>query len=209
MTSGAQRRGESFAGSVIPLLAVGALASVAGCAKTPPPAGATLMADDGWGPTVEGPVVAGSDDVVPPPARRPRATVPSERTRWAHADRLAKLATAVGRAPSEHGDGSLERSTLVTPEQRTTYLGLTRATRMPPGTLIVQPHADPTRPDDISFYFAMMKNDTGADAWAYVVLDRALRVAADDRLDMCARCHDEAPYQGLFGPPRGATFDPP
>jgi hypothetical protein len=44
--------------------------------------------------------------------------------------------------------------------------------------------------------------------WEFVVIDAEDRVAARGALEACRRCHLEAPYDGLFGPPQDVWKGP-
>ena len=69
--------------------------------------------------------------------------------------------------------------------------------KFPVGALIAQLH-HPIDEDSVTAIFVM---DRTEDGWNFVVLDAEKRVVTRATLDMCARCHAEAPRDGLFGPP--------
>lgn len=173
------------------------LATVAagGCADPPRAA----YGDDGWGPSLR-PGHEAPRDESRPPAPRARPIPEAERTRWPRADELPTLAQIGGRAPSEHLDGAYERTVMVD-AGAAGYANLTIATRFAPGALVVQRHH---AGDEVVALYVMERLAPGDEGdWRYGVLDPALRLASTDTT-LCARCHQEAPYQGLFGPPPGA-----
>jgi hypothetical protein len=119
----------------------------------------------------------------------------SERQRWNRADELDQLDVVQGRTPSEHLDGVFDRTVLVNASARS-YRTLSRSTVLPSGALVVQRHH--LRGEDATaVYFVMERLPSGN--WTFLVVDRELRVAAAQHLERCARCHADAPYNGLFG----------
>lgn len=176
-------------------LAAAVLAAGAGCGERPPP----VVGDDGWGPSLRGGEVAVNEDA--PPAPRARPLPPAERARWARADEIAGLTQVGGRDRSEHLDGAYERTVLVD-AAASGYGQLTTGTRFSPGALVVQRHHEGD--DRVVAIYAMERLAEGtapaARDWRFWVLDPSLRVAAVD-VALCARCHAEAPFRGLFGPP--------
>ena len=167
---------------------------VAACSSAPVQSN---LGDDGWGPS--------HDDAAPPRKRpvAPRALpIPEgKRQPYARASEIANLKEIPGRSQSEHLDGVFDRSVWVS-EQAAGYLALTPGTVMAPGALIVQRH-HPRGSDRTVAYFVMEKLAQGSQSetrdWRFLVLDDELRVAAEKNLQLCGRCHADAPYNGLFG----------
>lgn len=148
--------------------------------------------DDGWGPSAN---------------ERPRAQVvepralpipEAQRTRWSGADALASLTEVAARSPSEHLDGVFDRTVLVSPTLA--YGALTAHTIVAPGTIVVQRH-HPRGDERTVAYFVMEKVTPAALGWRFLVVDEKLRVAAHENLELCTRCHADAPFGGLFGVP--------
>lgn len=169
--------------------------SLLACGESTPPRSPT--GDDGWGPTLRGESFA-APEPTPPPAPRARPIPEEKRQPWAHAAR--KLTALELRGASEHDDDRYERTLSVSPEQVERYRHLTQGTVMPAGTIILQRHHEPGQ-EAVAVRYAMVKKEGPPDAWQFVVLDDALRVAADAQLTLCVRCHQEAPFNGLFGLP--------
>jgi hypothetical protein len=108
---------------------------------------------------------------------------------------MASLQEITGRSPSEHLDGRFDRSVLVS-ASASAYATLTASTKLPPDALVVQRH-HPRGAERTVAYFVMQRQEKG---WRFLVLDEKLRVAAEKNLRLCARCHADAPFDGLFGP---------
>jgi hypothetical protein len=176
-------------------LAAAVLGALAGCAERRP----AVFGDDGWGPSFRGGEPAPDADG-PAPAPRAQALPPGARSRWAHADELPSLAQIGGRERSEHLDGAYER-TVVVNDAAAGYAHLTAGTRFPPGALVVQRHH---AGDEVVAYYVMERVEAPEDdplgGWRFSVVDPALRAAATE-MSLCARCHREAPFGSLFGPP--------
>jgi hypothetical protein len=154
----------------------------------------------GWGPEQSGaPTPAALDR---PPAPRLGLIPSAQRRPWEQ--RLDALRPAGPRGPSEHGDGSLERSVLVN-EQAASYAELSSIEAMPVGALLVERH-HPAGRDEVASIYAMLKRAAGyapeQSDWEFFVIDAGGRVAARGKLAPCARCHLEAPFDALFGPGR-------
>ncbi len=167
----------------------------ASCAPAPPTAPDT--SEDGWGPSLS------ERDGPPKKPVAPRALpiAESKRERWARADEMPKLSLLSGRSPSEHLDGVFDRTVMVDAAV-SGYRTLTATTTMVAGALIVQRH-HPRGAERVIAYFIMEKLEKGARPhardWRFLVVDEKLRVAADQQLSLCARCHADAPFNGLFG----------
>lgn len=170
-----------------------ALLLLLACAPEPQaPAG-----EDGWGPTLAEVGEPRRAHVVPRALPIPE----SERTRWEHADALPDLRAVAVRSRSEHLDGVYDRTVLVNAAAGA-YENLTRGSAALPGALVVQRH-HPRGAESVVVYFAMERLAKGsrpaARDWRFLVVDETLRVAASDNLQPCARCHADAPFDGLFG----------
>ena len=174
---------------------VAAILLLAACSTPAHPPSAT--ADDGWGPSLDDDNAPRTKPVVP----RALPIPVSQRKRWTRADEIAALTVLNRRTPSEHLDGILDRTVAINALARD-YATLTRTTAMPEGALIVQRH-HPRGSDQTSVYFVMERRAPGTDKttrdWRFLVLDAELRVAAEKNLALCARCHVDAPNNGLFG----------
>ena len=117
---------------------------------------------------------------------------------------LPKLVTIGTRTPSEHFDGRFERTVLVN-DAASAYERLTATTVIPQGALVVQRH-HPAGSDSVAVYYVMEKvaanpggpGSPAKEQWKFFIVDEALRVAGRD-VALCARCHAEAPFDGLFG----------
>ena len=158
------------------------------------------VADDGWGPSGGlGPRAAVADPELPP-APRAQPIPEAERRRWEHADLLAATTQVGGRGPSEHRPAGQDR-TVVVNQAASTYAELVSGTRLPRGALVAQRHHD-NDSDAVRSWYVMLRPSEGPDdGWQFIVLDAELRVAAHRDLQLCARCHLEAPHDALFGPP--------
>jgi hypothetical protein len=178
----------------VPTLAV--LAGALACGPPPRPP----IDDDGWGPQHG----LGLEPPPPPPPPAPRVKpIPAEqRKRWSNADQIAGLHPVAGRGPSEHDTG-FER-TVLRNEAAAAYERLAGRPVLPVGALIVQRHHRPGSNAAVSYY-VMHKRAPSASptelGWQFLVLDDQLRVATHEPLELCVRCHQEAPVDGLFGPP--------
>ena len=183
------------AGRLLVLLLAALVAGA--CAPPSPP---TSFDGEGWGPSGDGSPAGGVDlrASAPPPVPRPTALPAAARQPWPHAAEVASLSLVPGRGPSEHLDGAVERTVLVN-EAASGYLHLVRGRPLPAGAIVAQRH-HPRGSEDVTSWYVMRK-DKG-ERWSFWVLDPELRVATTrEAVAPCARCHVEAPYQGLFGPP--------
>lgn len=138
---------------------------------------------------------------------RPSPSVPATSgsdagpTLWEHWTELAAYRVAIPRAPSQHLAADHEGETL-TNELAAAYPGVGPALSMPAGAVVLQRlYAPGAQTPEV--LFAMVKRDPPAGAtdssWEYLVLDPAGLVTDRGPLDACARCHAEAPSDGLFG----------
>jgi len=166
-----------------------------GCSAQRP--GAT---DDGWGFDQSWDAVTTSRKPVP----HQRVIPPAARVPWALAADLSGLTPAGGRSPSEHFDGQLERTVLVN-DKAARYRTLSSSEPFPQGALIVQQHHPKGGSDKPHSTFVARKKAPGFAPeqcdWELQVIDAESRVAATGRLKLCARCHQEAPHDCIFGPP--------
>lgn len=84
------------------------------------------------------------------------------------------------------------------------FANLVHKTRMPEGAVLVEIHSTEGR--EQGPIFAMVKREPGyfpeGSDWEYVVLGAEGKVQASGKLPLCARCHAEAPADGLFPVPR-------
>lgn len=151
------------------------------------------------------------DPLGPTPGRshrpRPGPSVPATSapdagaTLWEHWPELAAYRVAIPRAPSQHLAADHEGETL-TNELAATYPSVGPARSMPASAVVVQRlYAPGAQTPEV--LFAMVKGDSPAGAvdgsWEYLVLDPAGLVTDRGALAACARCHAEAPSDGLFG----------
>ncbi|MEQ9322593.1 MAG: hypothetical protein RIF41_25735 [Polyangiaceae bacterium] len=153
------------------------------------------VSSDGWGPTGHG------LDAAPTAASRPavpRATaIPAaKRVAWPRAAELDAFTAVAGRGPSEHLSGRYERRVRVN-DRAAGYVELVPHRALPVGAVVAQSH-HASGSEAIASWYVMEKTPDG---WRFVVLDPERRVAAHEDLEPCARCHAEAPHDGLFGPP--------
>lgn len=136
----------------------------------------------------------------PPP---PTVLAESKRRRWAHAPASGDLLAVPGRERSEHGSGAYERTVQVD-RGFASYLAIAGLRHVPEGTTVLE-RLHPVGGASVDAVFAMRKMASGSAPWAgdweFAVLDPLLRVAVEGDLSACARCHLEAPHDGLFGPP--------
>ncbi len=189
-----------------PFLAGAVLAGALGCTHVPPP-GPT--GEDGWGPSLADGAPRPRPHVVPRALPIPEG----ERKPWEHAAALPSLTALPHRSPSEHLEGLYERTVLVN-EAASGYALLTLTTALAPGALLVQRHHRRGSDEAVS-YFVMERLAPGASRttrdWRFLVVDTQLRVAATSNLELCARCHADAPFDGLFGlgSEHGAAADQP
>lgn len=159
-----------------------------------------MVHDDGWGPQPG----MGTEPAPEPPKPAPRVRpIPVEQRKpWARAKTLDALQRVAGRGPSEH-DSGFER-TVMRNQAAAAYEQLAARPALPVGALIVQRHHRPGS-ETTAFYYVMHKRAPSASptqlGWEFLVLDEQRRVAATKPLNLCVRCHQEAPADGLFGPP--------
>ncbi|MEZ4311320.1 MAG: hypothetical protein R3F14_25030 [Polyangiaceae bacterium] len=143
---------------------------------------------------------AGGPTVAPPPTALPPA-------RWARWDELASWRVAIPRAPSQHLAADHDAETLASPEAPA-YPPRGPARAPGPGAALVQRLYAPegTTPE---LYFVMSRpsvapaapaaSSAPAPAWDFAILDAAGFVTEVGSIPACARCHAEAPHDGLFG----------
>jgi hypothetical protein len=183
--------------------ALAALSGIAACGPTPRP----VSHDDGWGPELG----VGNEPIVEPPKPAPRVRpIPmKQRKPWAEADQLGTLQQVAGRGPSEH-DSGFER-TVLRNEAAVSYEQRAARPALPVGALIVQRHHRPGSETVVSYYVMRKRAPSAGPSqlgWEFLVLDEQRRVAAKEPLESCLRCHQEAPSDGLFGPPEPPGDEP-
>lgn len=144
----------------------------------------------------------------PAPAERTRAaTPPTVRTaaptlgRWEHADAASGF-RPVARVRSQHlGTGAIEAEVLAN-DVAAAYPELGPARQLPPGSVLLE-RLHPAGSGEAMAWFAMVRplRDGSAGPWQFLVVRPDGELLARDPPG-CARCHAEAPYDGVFGPPR-------
>jgi hypothetical protein len=92
----------------------------------------------------------------------------------------------------------------VSPLARDAYIGLVSDSTLPEGSLVALFFCDETRSAPRSVY-AMEKAASG---WRFLALDPAGRPNPNVDVTACARCHEGAPADFLFGLPRSAELGP-
>jgi hypothetical protein len=132
----------------------------------------------------------------------PAASTPDAgATIWERWPEFAAYRVAIPRAPSQHLTADHEGETLAN-ASAAAYPNLGPASPMPAGAVLVQRlYASGAQSPEV--VFAMVKKEppdaaTPA-AWEYLVLEPSGVVTERGMLESCARCHAEAPYEGLFG----------
>jgi hypothetical protein len=131
--------------------------------------------------------VAGVEVPAPPPS--------APRVLWEHAAELATLRVVRERTRSTHFFDRAEASIRVNPAGAAYG---THGAILPPGSLLVVSHEGPSG----VAHFAMEKAATATSPrWDYAVVDEAGWVVERGRIPSCARCHEEAPSDEVFGPP--------
>lgn len=107
--------------------------------------------------------------------------------RWPHAEQLRALTSLGGGFRTQHLDGTYEAQVQSTPDAV--------GERPPPGAVMAEALTIPgaTR---VAAYLTMRRNERGG--WDYGIIDADGWILPGS-LDLCARCHAEAPYGGLFG----------
>jgi hypothetical protein len=96
-----------------------------------------------------------------------------------------------------HGNGAYVLDVRVSPESRDAYLALLPGSTIAAGTIVAAFHRDPRRGGAGPVY-VMEKGPSG---WAFRALDAEGR-PSEHGVDLCRRCHAEAPADSLFGLPK-------
>lgn len=134
----------------------------------------------------------------PVPAASATAKIPTVWERW---QELGSYRIAIPRRPSQHLAADHEAETLAN-EVASAYPDLGPARVLPPGSVVVQRLFEPGAPSPVVL-FAMVKREASepaaGGAWELVVLDPSGLVSERGALEACARCHAEAPNDGVFG----------
>jgi hypothetical protein len=143
-----------------------------------------------------------------PPAVPPRVAPPAASAslgRWEHAGELGAF-RSVARVRSQHlGNGSTEAELLAN-EVAAAYPALGPGRRLPPGSVLVE-RLGAAGSRETSIWFAMVRHapadaaGAAAERWQFLVVRPDGELLARDPPG-CARCHAEAPFDGVFGPPR-------
>lgn len=145
--------------------------------------------------------------VAPGHSERPRGgpTVPAPLAPpppgpWARWPEVATYRIAVARAPSQHLAGDHEAEILASPEAAA-YPDLGPAKPLSPGSALVERLYLPgAATPDIVFAMAAPTEVTPSGApWEFLVLAPNGTVEERGPLETCARCHAEAPNDGVFG----------
>ncbi|HHH30433.1 MAG TPA: hypothetical protein ENK57_19120 [Polyangiaceae bacterium] len=160
---------------------------------------------DGWGPTGNGLGAAPASTTTRRPVPRATAIPVAERETWPHAAVLEAMTPVDGRGPSEHLSGRYERRVRVN-EEASRYRELVSHQRLPVGAIVAQSH-HPSGSEAVVSWYVMEK--IAEERWRFLVLDPERRIAAHEDLELCVRCHAEAPHDHLFGPPPTAQIAPP
>jgi hypothetical protein len=151
-----------------------------------------------------------SDALTPSPGRSSRppggptaapSTGPEAPVRWERWGELASWRVAIERSPSQHLAVDHEADTL-TNEAAAAYPGLGPARRLGVGAVLAQRlYAPGAAAPDVVFVMErrVMTDETNGAGWEYLMLDSQGFITERGALESCARCHAEAPHDGLFG----------
>jgi hypothetical protein len=99
-----------------------------------------------------------------------------------------------------HGSGTYTISVHVSPDARDRYASLLPGTTIPEGSVIAAFHQDA----DSGRAGPVYVMERRADGWSFRALDAEGR-AVEQSLELCQRCHAEAPADSLFGTPKGRS----
>lgn len=135
----------------------------------------------------------------PPLPPIPPAPAPS---RWARLAEAQRWPEAAPEFPSRgHGAGRFLATVRVIPSALDAYRTIVTGTVFPDGSAIAVFHREPR--GAAGSVFVMEKR--GA-AWSFTAVD-PWGTVLDGDLGLCARCHDEAPADHVFGAPRRADVE--
>lgn len=129
---------------------------------------------------------------------------PTKKTygRWDMAGRLDELSVEREAAPTEHLGGGFSAEIRVDAKARG-YAEPGRRGPLAEGALIVEVLRAPGT-DAVEALFVMHKQAAGYDPdghdWEYLVVDHSGQIEDRGRIELCERCHAEAPAEHLFGP---------
>jgi hypothetical protein len=146
----------------------------------------------GCDPNIKRRHIASEDDpVVTPSVEQPLGPF----TRFAEIESLAQ----VSKLRSGHPVGNL--AGVVKVDAKASGYGQRGRGAFPPGALVVEALGpDPDGPPTL--FYVMEKRETGffplGGDWQYSVVTAAGKLEADGKLELCARCHAEAPRDYLF-----------
>ena len=105
-------------------------------------------------------------------------------------------AAAAEWAPSAgHGVGDWSVQVRAEPAVVALYRSLDGGTAFAPGSVLVAFHR--TAGGEAGPVFAMTKDQVGS--WGFMAVDASGHLDPSADLELCARCHAEAPFGGLFG----------
>lgn len=130
----------------------------------------------------------------------------AQNARWAYADRWASLQKAVERRRSQHLQEAVDAEVYVN-EQAAAYRTLGPVQRLGPGALIVEALFEPGAEKPM-LLFVMEKQKPGTFSaegdFSFLIVSPEGAIKEQGAMTLCVRCHAEAPYMFLFGPPKGA-----
>jgi hypothetical protein len=123
--------------------------------------------------------------------------------RWAEFDAASRWPTAAPPFVSRgHGVGHYRVDVRVSPEHLDAYRSLVAGQLAPDGITVVAFHRDVDSDADGPVY--MMQKRTAGD-WRFLVVDASGHLSSHVDLELCARCHLDAPADHLFGAPRPSS----
>jgi len=131
--------------------------------------------------------------------------------RWAELDVARAWPSASAAFPSRgHGVGQYLIDVRVEPRYLGAYRNLSRGQTLPVGTTLAAFHRDRDTGAAASIYVMQKRSDA---EWEFSVADDEGRLRPQQSVELCSRCHAEAPADDLFGVPRSpaapATGMPP
>lgn len=98
-------------------------------------------------------------------------------------------------------NGDLESEVLANAEAKA-YPSLGPSRLLAPGSVLAEPHYRPGSSDIVAL-FVMAKKPPGFDPdggdWEYIIVEPTGVISQRGRIELCARCHAEAPNDHVFG----------